>query len=42
MLNGEPVSLDGKHYQVSDAMNSPAPLSKTERIGLLGEWPTRS
>ncbi len=27
MLKGEPVTLDGKHYQVSDAVNSPAPIS---------------
>ena len=28
MLNGEKVSLDGKHYQVSDAINSPLPVSR--------------
>jgi F420-dependent oxidoreductase-like protein len=27
MLRGERVSLDGKHYQVSDAVNSPPPIS---------------
>jgi len=27
MLKGEAVSLDGKHYQVTDAVNSPAPIS---------------
>jgi len=27
MLAGEPVSLDGEHYQVSDAVNSPKPIS---------------
>ncbi len=28
LLRGETVSLDGKHYQVSAAVNSPAPLSR--------------
>jgi len=28
MLNGERPTLDGKHYQVTEAINSPAPLSK--------------
>ncbi len=28
MLRGEKVTLDGKHYQVADAVNSPAPISK--------------
>ena len=33
MLNGEKVSLDGKHYQVSDAINSPLPVSRIPKIG---------
>ncbi len=28
MLRGEKVSFEGKHYQVADAVNSPAPLSR--------------
>jgi F420-dependent oxidoreductase-like protein len=28
MLNGERPTLDGTHYQVTEAINSPAPLSK--------------
>ena len=28
MLRGERVSLDGKHYQVVDAFNSPPPVSR--------------
>ncbi len=28
MLRGERPTVDGKHYRVSDAVNSPAPLSK--------------
>jgi F420-dependent oxidoreductase-like protein len=28
MLRGERVSLDGKHYRVQDAVNSPAPISR--------------
>jgi F420-dependent oxidoreductase-like protein len=41
MLRGEKVSLDGKHYQVSDAMNSPAPLSRIPiMIGGSGEKKT--
>ncbi len=28
MLRGEPISLDGKHYQVDNAINSPAPISR--------------
>ena len=28
MLNGERPTLDGKHYRVTEAINSPAPLSK--------------
>ena len=38
MLNGEKVSLDGKHYQVSDAINSPLPVSRIPiMIGGSGE-----
>ncbi len=41
MLRNEKVSLDGKHYQVSDAINSPAPLSKIPiMIGGSGEKKT--
>ena len=41
MLNGERPSLDGKHYQVTDAINSPAPLSKIPiMIGGSGEKKT--
>lgn len=41
MLRNEKVSLDGKHYQVSDAVNSPAPLSKIPiMIGGSGEKKT--
>ena len=41
MLRGETVSLDGKHYQVTDAMNSPAPISKVPiMIGGTGEKKT--
>lgn len=41
MLRGEKVSLDGKHYQVSDAINSPAPLSRIPiMIGGNGEKKT--
>lgn len=41
MLRGETVSLDGKHYQVSDAVNSPAPISKVPiMIGGNGEKKT--
>ncbi len=41
MLNGEKVSLDGKHYQVTDAVNSPPPLSKIPiMIGGSGEKKT--
>jgi F420-dependent oxidoreductase-like protein len=28
MLRGEPITLHGKHYQVQDAVNSPAPISR--------------
>ncbi len=41
MLRGEAVSLQGKHYQVSEAMNSPAPLSRIPvMIGGSGEKKT--
>jgi F420-dependent oxidoreductase-like protein len=41
MLRGEPVSLDGKHYRVDDAINSPAPVSRIPiMIGGQGEKKT--
>ncbi len=41
MLQGERPTLDGKHYQVTDAINSPAPLSKIPvMIGGSGEKKT--
>ena len=41
MLRNEPVSLDGKHYQVTEAVNSPPPLSKIPiMIGGSGEKKT--
>ncbi|MEM7341173.1 MAG: LLM class F420-dependent oxidoreductase [Actinomycetota bacterium] len=41
MLKGETVSLDGAHYQVSDAINSPAPISTIPvMIGGSGEKKT--
>jgi F420-dependent oxidoreductase-like protein len=41
MLRGETVSLDGKHYQVTDAVNSPAPVSRIPiMIGGSGEKKT--
>jgi alkanesulfonate monooxygenase SsuD/methylene tetrahydromethanopterin reductase-like flavin-dependent oxidoreductase (luciferase family) len=41
MLRNEKVSLDGKRYQVTDAINSPAPLSKVPiMIGGSGEKKT--
>lgn len=41
MLRGEQVSLDGKHYQVTDAVNSPPPVSKIPiMIGGSGEKKT--
>lgn len=41
MLKGERPSLDGKHYQVVDAINSPAPVSKVPlMIGGGGEKKT--
>ena len=41
MLRGETVSLQGKHYQVTDAVNSPAPISRVPiMIGGNGERKT--
>ncbi len=41
MLNGEKVTLAGKHYQVTDAVNSPPPISKIPiMIGGSGEKKT--
>ena len=41
MLRAETVSLDGKHYQVTDAVNSPAPISDIPMmIGGSGEKKT--
>ena len=41
MLRGERVTFDGKHYQVSDAINSPAPISRIPiMIGGTGEKKT--
>ena len=41
MLRGETVSLDGEHYQVTDAVNSPAPISRIPvMIGGSGERKT--
>jgi len=41
MLRGETVSLDGKHYQVKDAVNSPPPISQIPiMIGGSGEKKT--
>ncbi len=41
LLRGETVSLDGKHYQVSDAFNSPPPVSRIPvMIGGSGEKKT--
>jgi F420-dependent oxidoreductase-like protein len=41
MLRGERVSLDGKHYQVTDAVNSPPPISRIPiMIGGSGEKKT--
>ena len=41
MLRAEKVSLDGKHYQVTDAVNSPAPISDIPiMIGGSGEKKT--
>ena len=41
MLNGERPSLDGKHYQVTEAINSPAPINKIPiMIGGSGEKKT--
>lgn len=41
MLRSEPVSLAGKHYQVTEAINSPAPISRIPiMIGGQGEKKT--
>lgn len=41
MLNGERPTLDGKHYKVTEAINSPAPVSKIPvMIGGSGEKKT--
>lgn len=41
MLDGESVTIEGKHYQVNDAVNSPAPISKIPiMIGGSGEKKT--
>jgi F420-dependent oxidoreductase-like protein len=41
MLKGETVSLQGKHYQVIDAVNSPSPISRVPiMIGGSGEKKT--
>ena len=41
LLNGETVTLQGKHYQVTDAVNSPAPISRIPiMIGGSGEKKT--
>ena len=41
MLRGEAVTLDGKHYQVSNAINSPKPVSRIPiMIGGAGEKKT--
>ena len=41
MLRGDTVSLEGKHYQVTDAMNFPAPISRIPiMIGGAGEKKT--
>ena len=41
MLRGESVTLDGKHYQVTDAVNSPPPISRVPlMIGGSGEKKT--
>ncbi|MFW2333988.1 LLM class F420-dependent oxidoreductase, partial [Ilumatobacter sp.] len=41
MLRGETVSLDGQRYQVTDAVNSPAPISRIPiMIGGSGEKKT--
>ncbi|MEZ5381111.1 MAG: LLM class F420-dependent oxidoreductase [Microthrixaceae bacterium] len=41
MLRGEPVTLAGKHYRVTEAVNSPAPISKIPvMIGGTGERKT--
>ncbi|MGI9614844.1 MAG: LLM class F420-dependent oxidoreductase [Acidimicrobiales bacterium] len=41
MLRGEPVTLDGKHFQVANAINSPAPVASIPiMIGGSGEKKT--
>ncbi|MGB5757580.1 MAG: hypothetical protein WBM50_11750 [Acidimicrobiales bacterium] len=41
MLRGERVTFDRRHYQVSDAINSPAPISRSQiMIGGTGEKKT--
>ena len=41
MLRGEPVTLEGKHFQVADAINSPSPISRIPiMIGGSGEKKT--
>jgi F420-dependent oxidoreductase-like protein len=41
MLRGETVSFEGEHYQVTDAVNSPAPISRIPvMIGGAGEKKT--
>ncbi|HSP29533.1 MAG TPA: LLM class F420-dependent oxidoreductase [Ilumatobacteraceae bacterium] len=41
LLNGERITLDGKHYQVTDAFNVPAPVSRIPiMIGGAGEKKT--
>lgn len=41
MLRGEPVSLDGKHFRVTEAINAPAPISRIPiMIGGSGEKKT--
>lgn len=41
LLNGERITLDGKHYQVTDAFNVPAPVSRIPiMIGGSGEKKT--
>ena len=41
LLNGERITLDGKHYQITDAFNVPAPVSRIPiMIGGAGEKKT--
>jgi len=39
MLRGEKANLDGKHYQVKDAFNSPVPASLAHRAILMARAP---